>query len=147
MSATTLPVSPGSGASVAGKTETFGGSSVAFFQGVSQYDATPGSTNGQVIDAAGNAHVINAVPANFAPAQVTVAATATLISAARAARQVLIVVQTTTTPIYLGGSGVTTSTGHLLPGVVGASIAIPFTGALYGIVATSTALVTVAETY
>lgn len=86
-------------------------------------------------------------PANFTPAQVSVAATATQIAASRTGRNLIDVVNTTTTAVYLGGSGVTTSTGLLLPGIVGASVTIPFTGALYGIVATGTATVTEAETY
>lgn len=86
-------------------------------------------------------------PANFTPAQVSVATTATLIVAARTGRNLISIVNTTTTPIYLGGSGVTTSTGQLLPGVVGASLTLPYTGALYGIVASGTATVTEAETY
>jgi hypothetical protein len=86
-------------------------------------------------------------PSNFTPAQVSVGTSATLIAAARTGRQLLTIVNTTTTAIYLGGSGVTTSTGHLLPGVVGASLTIPYTGAMYGVVASSTATVTEAETY
>lgn len=88
--------------------------------------------------------------ATFTPAQVSVATSATLIAAARTvapARKLLIVVNTTTTAVYVGGSGVTTSTGLLLPGVVGASLTVPYTGALYGIVASGSATVTEAETY
>lgn len=88
-----------------------------------------------------------APPGTFTPAQVSVGATATLIAASRASRALLTVVNTTTTAIYLGGSGVTTSTGQLLPGVVGASLTVPGTFALYGIVATGTATVTEAEVY
>lgn len=88
-----------------------------------------------------------AAPANFTPAQVSVASTATLIAAQRTTRQLISIVNTTTTAIYIGGSGVTTTTGQLLPGVVGASITVPTTAALYGIVATGTATVTEAETY
>lgn len=81
------------------------------------------------------------------PAQVSVASTATQIVASRTGRAYEIVTNTGTTDIYLGGSGVTTSTGTLLVGIKGASVAIPFQGALYGIVASGTANVTSAEVY
>lgn len=90
--------------------------------------------------------------ANFTPAQVSVGATATVIAAARTGaagtgRVSITITNTTTTAIYLGGSGVTTSTGTMLPGVVGASVTINTTAAVYGIVATGTATVTEFETY
>jgi hypothetical protein len=44
-----------------------------------------------------------------------------------------VVINQGVTPIFLGGSGVTTSTGALLAGVVGASKTIAYTGAIYGI--------------
>jgi hypothetical protein len=100
-----------------------------------------------VFPGGGGGSVTITAPSNFTPAQVSVGTSATLIAAARTGRQLLTIVNTTTTAIYLGGSGVTTSTGHLLPGVVGASLTIPYTGAMYGVVASSTATVTEAETY
>lgn len=86
-------------------------------------------------------------PGNLATAQVSVGTTAGLIAAGRTARQTVTVVNTSTTDIYIGGSGVTTSSGLLLPGVKGASLTLAFTGALYGVVASGTATVTEAETY
>lgn len=90
--------------------------------------------------------------ASFTLAQVSVASTATVIAAARTGvpgtgRVSVTITNTTTTAIYLGGSGVTTSTGTLLPGIVGASVTINTQAAVYGIVATGTAVVTEFETY
>jgi hypothetical protein len=90
--------------------------------------------------------------ANFTPTQVSCASTATQIVAARTGvagtgRISDTITNTTTTAIYIGGSGVTTSTGALLPGVVGAAKTIKSTAALYCIVASGTATVTNDETY
>lgn len=90
--------------------------------------------------------------ANFTPGQATITNAATIIAAARigtsgVGRISITVVQTGTTPIYLGGSGVTTSTGTLLPGVLGASVTIGTTAAVYGITASGSQLVTEFETY
>jgi hypothetical protein len=81
-------------------------------------------------------------------AQVSVGATAMSIVGARTGRLLIVVVNTSTTAVYLGPtSGVTTSTGTFLPGVVGASITLPYTGALYGITASGSATVSETELY
>ena len=85
--------------------------------------------------------------ASLATAQVSVATTNTQIAAARATRNSITVTNTGTTAVYVGNTGVTTSTGMLLPGVVGASITIPTTAALFGVVGTGTQTVAVLETY
>lgn len=90
--------------------------------------------------------------AAFTPNQVSVGSSATLIAAARTGvsgtgRVSITVVNTTTTPVYLGGSGVTTGTGVPLAGIVGASATFNTTAAIYGIVSTGTATVGEAETY
>ena len=57
------------------------------------------------------------------------------------------ITNTTTTPIYLGPTNsVTSANGQLLPGIVGASLTLNYTGAVYGI-AVSSATVTESETY
>ena len=86
-------------------------------------------------------------PGNFAPTQVTVGTTAVLIVAARTGRATLTIENTGTTPIYVGGAGVTTSTGFPIPGAAGASLTLAYTGALYGISASGTAVVGEYETY
>lgn len=83
----------------------------------------------------------------LATAQVSVAATATVIAAARTGRSQVTVTNLGTTDVFLGGSGVTTTTGILLTGTKGASVTLTFAGALYGIVATGTQSVSVAETF
>ena len=84
---------------------------------------------------------------NFATSQATIATTATLIVAARAGRDTVIIENSGTTAVYLGNSAVTTSTGLLLPGVLGASVSIETTDAVYGRVASGTQVVTAIETF
>lgn len=120
--------------------------------GTASYTATATSGDRQypTQDTTGAACAAATTPvgsANFTPAQVSVTTSATLIVAARAGRTLVTVENTTTTDIYIGGASVTTSTGHLLPGTKGASLTIPYTGALYGIVASGSATVTEAEVY
>lgn len=83
----------------------------------------------------------------FKTAQATVATTATPIVAARAGRDTVIIENSGTTAVYLGNSTVTTSTGLLLPGVLGASISLETTDAVYGIVAAGTQVVTAIENF
>lgn len=91
--------------------------------------------------------------AHLSTSQVSVANTATQIVAARigtsgTGRVAVTVVNTGAVAVYLGAtSGVTTSTGTLLPAVAGASVTINTTSAVYGIVATGTETVTEFETY
>jgi hypothetical protein len=85
--------------------------------------------------------------ANFTPTQTTVSNTATLLEAARASRGGVTCIQLGALDVYLGGSGVTTATGYLLPGVKGAAVSIPTTSAVYGIVASSTQAVSCAEVF
>jgi len=84
---------------------------------------------------------------NWATTQVSVTNAATQLVAARAGRQGVVVTNLGTTPVYLGGSGVTTATGAFLPGVAGASKTIPAATAVYGIVGTGTQNVSVEELY
>lgn len=85
---------------------------------------------------------------SIATAQVSVTGSATLIAAARSTRVSVMVTQLASgTDIYIGASGVATNTGTLLPGIKGASITIPTTAAIYGIVASGSANVSVIESY
>lgn len=80
-----------------------------------------------------------------ATGQVSVAATATQIIAANPSRQgVLVTNPSSSVTVYIGGSGVTTSTGAILPPL--SSLTLPITGAIYGIVASSTQTVSYVET-
>lgn len=117
---------------------------------MSNYGTSPGAVKVFGVNAAlGNNPVGTA---SFSPAQVSVGTGATLIAAARTGavgtgRVSITVTNTSTTPVYLGGSGVTTSTGQLLPGILGASVTINTTAAVYGIVGTGTETVTEFETF
>lgn len=76
-----------------------------------------------------------------ATGQVAIGTTATALVAARASRAAVTIINGTTTPVYIGfTSGVTTGTGALLPGAIGASITIETTAALFGITASSSAI-------
>lgn len=81
------------------------------------------------------------VPANFATGQGTVGTSAAQLVAARSGRQSVTIVSNCANPIELGStSGVTTANGVILPGVVGASITLNYSGAVYAIGAASCAV-------
>jgi hypothetical protein len=86
-------------------------------------------------------------PANVSTAQVTVVTTATLVAASRSGRQTVTIENTGTTAFYVGGAGVTAATGFLVPGVLGASLTLSVTGAIYAITASGSAAVSEYETY
>ncbi len=108
---------------------------------VGSYRLPGGSTN---IPAAG---VQAIAPANLAPFQASVTTTPTALALARTQRQFVTVINSGTTPIYLGAANVTAATGVMLPGVAGASITIAFTGDLYAVTASGTQAVTGYEVY
>ena len=83
----------------------------------------------------------------LATGQPNVGATATAICSARVGRGAITVVNHGTTDVFLGGSTVTSGTGVLLLGVKGASITLPFAGALYGVTATGSQPVSYVEVY
>lgn len=85
--------------------------------------------------------------ANLATSQTaTNAVTATLIVAARPTRRSALVTNTSTSiSVYIGNSGVTSTTGQLL--IAGAACTFPVNCALYAISASSTPTVCVSEAY
>lgn len=90
--------------------------------------------------------------ANFAVGQISCTSTATQIVAARTGapgtgRVALTIENTGTTPVYVGGSGVTTATGMLLPGITGASITLNLQPAFYCITASTSQTISYVETY
>lgn len=89
----------------------------------------------------------NSINKSFKTAQATIATTATVIVASRVGRDTVIIENSGTTAVYLGNSSVTTTTGLLLPGVLGASVSIETTDAVYGIVAAGTQVVTAIENF
>lgn len=62
-----------------------------------------------------------------------------------ASRNEMTITNLTTTPIYIGDVNVTASTGDLLPGIVGASVTIPGSQAIYAIVASGTGYISIME--
>jgi hypothetical protein len=90
----------------------------------------------------------------FMPGQATLTSTTgTLVVAARTGvngtgRISVTVINNSTTAVYLGPSGVTSSSGMILPGVVGASVTLTTTAAIYGaLAATGSALISYYELY
>jgi hypothetical protein len=118
---------------------------------------TAGSPASQVVTTQGisggqQTPVVNIGTANLAAGQVSVGSTATLIVAARTGvqgtgRKTVCVTNSATTAVFLGGSGVTTSTGQLLPGTTGAQQCWDTQAAIYGIVSTGSETVSYSETY
>lgn len=77
--------------------------------------------------------------------QVTVGTSPTLILAARSGRASATISNHGTTDVLIGKYNVSTSTGALLPGVKGAAYDVFGSGAVYGIVATGSQLVSAIE--
>lgn len=84
---------------------------------------------------------------SIATNQVSVTTTAGTVVAARAGRRSLLIVNHGTTDVYLGPATVTTANGLLLPGVKGASVSIPTTALVQGIVATGSVTVSFIEVF
>lgn len=95
----------------------------------------------------GQQYVFDVGGASIASGQVSVGTSATQIVAARAMRKEVVIVNTSTTIVYLGASGVTTGTGLYLAGVAGQLIKLRTAAAVYGIVATGTETVSFMEEY
>lgn len=72
----------------------------------------------------------------------------TVVVAARADRIAVMITNLGTTDVYLGfATGLTTGTGDLLPGIKGASVTIPTTAEVFGVVAAASQAVSVMEIY
>lgn len=84
---------------------------------------------------------------SIASAQVSVTTTAATVVASRAGRRSLLIVNHGTTDVWLGPATVTAVNGVLLPGVKGASISIPTTALVQGIVASGTQTVSYIEVF
>lgn len=82
----------------------------------------------------------------IATAQVSVGTASTQIVAARAGRGSVKITNLGTTDVFIGVSGVTSTTGDLLPGTKGASITIPTNAAVFGVAGTAQS-VSVMEVY
>ncbi len=92
-------------------------------------------------------NVTNEGAAHLATNHVSVGTSATQIVPVNSTRRGIAVTNLGTTDVWIGDSGVTTSTGDLLPGTKGASVFIPTTAAVYGIVGTGSQSVSFMEVY
>ena len=84
----------------------------------------------------------------YKTSQISVAATVggTQLVGANNNRSGVLIINHGTTVVYLGESGVTTSTGIFLAGSAGASIAFATTSPIYGITASGSQTVSILET-
>ncbi len=88
--------------------------------------------------------------ANFATGQVSVTTSVggTLIAAARATRTSIVLINDTgTDAVFIGANGVSITTGLDLVAIQGAGAALDITGAIYGIVGTTSQTVSFLEAY
>lgn len=114
-------------------------------------DALPVTLLG--LDANAAASSTNSVPVqeyastSSSATAVSVATTATLLCNARTTRTGLQIINNSTTVVYIGSSAVTTATGAVLAGAVGAVLNVPVRSALYAIVASGTADVRVLDIF
>lgn len=77
--------------------------------------------------------------------QVAVGPSATLVLAANPSRRRLVITNTSTVAVYVGGSGVTTSTGQYMAGIPGFPLVIYHTGAVYAVSSSGTQTVSYQE--
>lgn len=109
--------------------------------------ATPGAATHQLADGK-HVQLVGAAGApSIAHNQVSVGTSATAIVAARARRRSVTIVNHGTTDVYVGGTGVTTGNGVLLPGTKGAAITIETTAAVSAVVGSGTQTVSYFEEY
>lgn len=84
---------------------------------------------------------------SIATAQVSVTTGNVSVVAARAGRASVTIINLGTVDVWLGATGVTTSTGILLLGVKGASVTIPTSAAVFGTTGSGTQTVAVLESF
>lgn len=89
----------------------------------------------------------NAGGTELAASQVTVGTSPTLLVARRSPRGSVTVINLGTVDVWLGGSGVTATTGILLAGVKGQTVTLSTSAAVYAVVGTGTQAVSVAEVF
>ena len=83
----------------------------------------------------------------FDTGQYTASATAGVLIAANPQRTSILITNIGTVDVYVGAAGVTTGTGHLLPGVKGSSLSIPTRDAISVVTASSTSVLSYVESY
>jgi hypothetical protein len=96
----------------------------------------------------GNTNVVAQKGAdNFVNNQVTITSGGILIAASRATRRGIVIINHGNNDVYLGGAGVLTTTGIKLKGLDGTSVFLSITGAVTGIVASTSQIVSYMEIY
>jgi hypothetical protein len=108
------------------------------FNGTS-WDRQRGDTNGTYSVSKGSGTI--------ATAQVSVGTTSTQVVAARSGRGSVKITNLGTTDVFIGNTGVTTTTGDLLPGTKGASITVPTNAAVFAVASGAAQTVSVMEVY
>lgn len=88
---------------------------------------------------------IRQASSDFNQNQISCSTSTTLIAASNPNRTRILITNTGTTDVFIGGAAVTISTGHLIKGIAGYPIALRTTQAIYGIVSASTQTVTFLE--
>ena len=83
----------------------------------------------------------------FETTQVVVGATPTLLAAGRIGADDITIENLGTTQVFIGNANVSPTTGFPIPGVAGASLTIPVTTDVFGIVASGTQPVAVLRTF
>jgi len=134
------------GLSTFGRATTSGGGSANL--GVLNYGVNP-ATNQQVFirgDANGS-FAVSKGSSTLTTAQISVATTSTQVVAARANRGSVKITNLGTTDVFIGNTGVTTTTGDLLPGTKGASITVPTNAAVFAVASGAAQTVSVMEVY
>lgn len=86
---------------------------------------------------------MNHSPSGIATSQVTVTTSATQLVTKDTVTTEVLIINEGTTAVRIGGSAVTSGTGALLPGAVGATLSLTFSGDLYGITASGSQAVSV----
>jgi hypothetical protein len=89
--------------------------------------------------------IVQGTASTFNTGQVSVGSSATEIIASNSSRISVVVVNNGTTNIFLGGSGVTATTGQMLVGIAGYPMRIRSSAAVYGITSTGSQTVSYLE--
>ena len=108
----------------------------------------PVSISGGSVTISGSTTVTENGAPNAASGQVSVSNSATAIVSSRGTRRGVLIINQGGSDVYLGfTNGVTTSTGILLTGIKGTSIALPVTMGVWGIVSSGSQAISYVEVY
>jgi hypothetical protein len=115
-----------------------------------QYNAiAPNLTDGETeivqLDNRGRQRIVLMSVGTLTTGQIAPGTTATSIIGVNLNRIRIVLTQMSTTPVFIGASGVTSSTGDYIPGIVGYMKVIRSSAALFGVVASGTGSISFAE--